>query len=229
MIRVVIICEGRTEKDFVKKIIAPHLLGYGVSASSPILGEPGRKGGDVRNKRVIDDIVDHLETDRNAFCTTFFDFYGMKTDVLGRSEAGKKSDHKEKKQIVEDAIFKAIKEKVGDTTIRRFKPYIQMYEFEGLLFSNVEKMSSRLSDGDSKIKQEIQSELEKILKAKSPEEINDSKETAPSKSIKKMFYNYGKITDGIPLAEDIGLKEIREKCLLFDDWIKWLESLSQKE
>jgi hypothetical protein len=44
-----------------------------------------------------------------------------------------------------------------------------------------------------------------------------------------MFYNYGKITDGIPLAEDIGLKEIREKCLLFDDWIKWLESLSQKE
>lgn len=228
MTRVKIICEGRTEGDFVKKIIAPHLLGFGVNASSPILGEPGRKGGDVRNKRVIDDIVTHLETDRNAFCTTFFDFYGMKTDVPGRSEAAKKSDHKEKKQIVEDAIFKTIKEKVGDTTIRRFKTYIQMYEFEGLLFSNIKKMSSRLSDGDSIIEQKIQSTFEETLKTRSPEEINDSSETAPSKRIKKMVSNYAKITSGIPLAEDIGLKEIREKCLLFDEWIKWLESLSQK-
>ena len=229
MRRVIIVCEGKTEKEFIKKIVSPHLIGFGVNISHPILGKPGKKGGDVKGARIIGDIATILLNDSSAYCTTFLDFYGMKSDVPGRSETREKSDHKEKKQIIEDAIFKAIKEKVGDTTIRRFKPYIQMYEFEGLLFSNVEKMSSRLSDGDGKIKQEIQSELEKILKAKSPEEINDSKETAPSKRIKKMFYNYGKITDGIPLAEDIGLKEIREKCLLFDDWIKWLESLSQKE
>jgi hypothetical protein len=90
-------------------------------------------------------------------------------------------------------------------------------------------MSSRLSDGDKRVEQEIQSKFEEILKIKSPEEINDSKETAPSKRIEKIVSNYAKITSGIPLAEDIGLKEIREKCLLFNDWIKWLESLSQKE
>ena len=229
MRRVIIVCEGKTEKEFIKKIVSPHLIGFGVNISHPILGKPGKKGGDVKGARIEGDIATILLNDPSAYCTTFLDFYGMKSDVPGRSKAGEKSDHKEKKQIIEDAIFKTIKEKVGDTTIRRFKPYVQMYEFEGLLFSNVKKMSSRLSDGDSRIEQKIQSAFEEILKTRSPEEINDSTETAPSKRIEKMVSNYAKITSGIPLAEDIGLKEIREKCLLFDEWIKWLESLSQKE
>ncbi len=226
MTRVVIICEGLTERDFVKKIVTPHLIGFGINASSPILGKPGKKGGDVRSTRVLGDIVALLQSDRTAFCTTFLDFYGMKFDVPGKDKVRSSNTYKEKKQIVEDAIFEAVKEKVGDTAIRRFKPYIQMYEFEGLLFSNVEKMSSKLSDGNNKIEQEIQSEFEKILKAKSPEEINDSRDTAPSKRIEKMVSGYSKITNGIPLAEYIGLEEIRKKCLLFNDWIKWLESPS---
>jgi hypothetical protein len=229
MTRVIIICEGPTERDFVKKIIVPHLLGFGINISSPIIGKPGKKGGDIRNERVFGDIINFLQNDRTAFCTTFFDFYGMKSDIPGRVDAGSKNDYKEKKRIVEYAIFEAVKKMVGDTVIRRFKPYVQMYEFEGLLFSNTKKMSSRLSDGDKRVEQEIQSKFEEILKIKSPEEINDSKETAPSKRIEKIVSNYAKITSGIPLAEDIGLKEIREKCLLFNDWIKWLESLSQKE
>lgn len=57
------------------------------------------------------------------------------------------------------------------------------------------------------------------------EEINDGKETAPSKRIKKMVFGYSKTVDGIPLSEDIGLKEIREKCLLFNDLICWMENL----
>ncbi len=35
-----------------------------------------------------------------------------------------------------------------------------------------------------------------------------------------------KIISGIPLAEAIGLREIREKCPLFDAWISWLENPS---
>lgn len=229
MIRVNIICEGLTERDFVKKIIAPHLLGFGINASSPTLGKTGKKGGDVSGARVIGDVTTNLQNDRSAYCTTFLDFYGMKSDVPGRSEATSKVDHKNKKQIVEDAIFAAVQERVGDDALRRFKPYVQMYEFEGLLFSNVEKMSFRLSNGDSKIEQKIQSEFGKILELKSPEEINDNKETAPSKRIEKMVFGYSKITDGIPLAELIDLKEIREKCPLFDAWIIWLENLSKNK
>lgn len=227
MIRVIIICEGKTEREFVRKIVSPKLLGFGIDVSCPILGKPDKKGGDVKWARISGDVTNTLESDRSAYCTTFLDFYGMKSDVPGRSEAVSKVNHQEKKQIVEYEIFRAIKEKVGDTAIRRFKPYIQMYELEGLLFSNPQKMSSRLSDGDNKIEQEIQSELSKILKTKTPEEINDSKDTAPSKRIEKMVPSYKKTIDGISLAEDIGLKEIREKCSLFNDWINWLESLSK--
>ncbi len=228
MTRVLIICEGSTERDFVKKIVSPYLLGFGINVSSPILGRPGKKGGDVKEARILGDITTLLQSDKNALCTTFFDFYGMKSDVPGKGKVKSNNTHKEKKQIVEDAIFEAVKEKAGDTAARRFKPYIQMYEFEGLLFSNIKKMSSRLSDGDSKVEQKIQSEFGKILEEKSPEEINDSKETAPSKRIEKMVFGYSKTADGIPLAEDIGLKEIREKCPLFDAWVSWLENSSQQ-
>jgi hypothetical protein len=163
MTRVIIICEGKTEKEFIKKIVGPHLTGFGINVFHPILGKPGKKGGDVKGARIVGDVVTILLNDQSAYCTTFFDFYGMKSDVPGRSEAGSKSDHQEKKQIVEDAIFKAIKEKVGDTAIRRFKSYVQMHEFEGLLFSNIKKMSLSLGDGDSKIEQQILDEFSKIL------------------------------------------------------------------
>lgn len=228
MTRVLIICEGNTEADFVKKIIAPHLSGFGINAFSPLLGKPGKKGGDVRSARVIGDVTTFLKNDKTALCTTFFDFYGMKSDVPGRGEAGNKSDHKEKKRIVENAIFKAVEERVGDSA-RRFKPYIQMYEFEGLLFSNIQKMSSKLSDGDNEVAQKIQSEFGKILETKSPEEINDSRETAPSKRIEKMVLSYKKTTDGIDIAKDISLQEIRKKCPLFNEWMIWLESLSKNK
>ena len=99
MIRVNIICEGPTEIDFVKKIIAPHLLWFGINASSQTLGKPGKKGGDVSAARVIGDVTTNLQNDRSSYCTTFLDFYGMKLDVPGRIEAATKTDHKNKKQL----------------------------------------------------------------------------------------------------------------------------------
>ncbi len=227
MTRVIIICEGKTEREFIKKIVSPHLSGFGINVSFPILGKPSKKGGDVRGVRVIGDIVNFLRNDKSAYCTTFLDFYGMKSDVPGKNSASSKMSHGKKKEAVENAICEVVKGKVGDTKIRRFKPYVQMYEFEGLLFSNPDKMSYRLSEGNDKFGNLILSECKKILNLNSPEEINDSAETSPSKRIEKMVPSYAKIIDGISLAEDIGLREIRQKCPLFNEWINWLENLSK--
>jgi hypothetical protein len=229
MIRVIIVCEGLTERDFIIKVIKPYLSELGIYVQNPLLGKPGKKGGDVRWSRVKSDIINYLKSDKSAYCTTFLDFYGMNSDIPGRIESAEKDNHKEKKQVVENAILYAIEEEVGDGLIRRFKPYIQMYEIESLLFSDIEKMSSYLGDGDCKIEQEILSEFGNILKIKTPEEINDSRDTAPSKRIKKIIPNYNKVINGIKLAEDIGLQRIREKCTLFSTWMKWLEGLSEKE
>ena len=57
-----------------------------------------------------------------------------------------------------------------------------------------------------------------------PEEINDSPETAPSKRVKQLYASYQKPLMGIcqPL-EEIGLAAIRSECPLFDNWVKQLE------
>ena len=58
-----------------------------------------------------------------------------------------------------------------------------------------------------------------------PEDVNDSKETAPSKRIKKAIPRYNKRVAGSLIAMDIGLCVIREQCPRFGRWLTRLESL----
>ncbi|MFN7201291.1 MAG: DUF4276 family protein [Aphanizomenon sp.] len=62
-----------------------------------------------------------------------------------------------------------------------------------------------------------------------PELINDSRETAPSKRIIAQFPDYerAKSTVGSLLAESIGLEVIRNKCPHFNSWLLRLESLGK--
>jgi hypothetical protein len=46
----------------------------------------------------------------------------------------------------------------------------------------------------------------------SPEEINNSQETAPSKRILGVYNSYNKITDGYLIAKEIGIDKMREVC-----------------
>ena len=58
-----------------------------------------------------------------------------------------------------------------------------------------------------------------------PEDINDSKETAPSKRLQSVIPRYNKVLHGPMLAAEIGLKKIREECRRFDTWVRRLEAL----
>jgi hypothetical protein len=59
-----------------------------------------------------------------------------------------------------------------------------------------------------------------------PEDINNSQETAPSKRLAKIFPygRYGKVEHGALIAEAIGIETIRAKCPKFDAWITHLEN-----
>ena len=59
-----------------------------------------------------------------------------------------------------------------------------------------------------------------------PEDINDSSDTAPSKRISNLIPDYNKRIDGPLLAEEIGLSTIRAECPRFNSWIMRMESLS---
>lgn len=98
----------------------------------------------------------------------------------------------------------------------RFIPYIQLHEFEALLFSNIAIFKENFTNDELDF-----SVLEKAVKSvDSPEEINNDPTTAPSERLKSAVKGYDKVVYGACLASDIGLMTIREKCVLFNEWIE---------
>ncbi|MCP4148866.1 MAG: DUF4276 family protein, partial [bacterium] len=109
-----------------------------------------------------------------------------------------------------------------DIGSKRFLPYLQLHEFEALIFvepGQLDKISHMSLSG----------QLEKVKASfKSPEEINDNPETAPSRRILKVYPKYRKTTQGPVIVRRIGLDKIRVECKHFDWWISTLEKLGKK-
>ena len=97
-----------------------------------------------------------------------------------------------------------------------------MHEFEALLFSAPEILASRLQ-----VKPALIANI--VAKCGSPEEIDDSPDTAPSKRLIQLSNGFRKTTTGIAVAEDIGLSAIRARCPLFDEWLTAIERLPESE
>lgn len=221
MIRVHVICEGPTEEIFVRELLTPHFTPMQIYLYPALLGRPGHKGGRVKYDRLFTDVRNRLKEDTESHCTTFFDFYGLPPDFPGRHDAAQKTVVDEKAQSIKNALAKSIESELGSTVVRRFIPYIQMYEFEALLFSDPAKFARGI---DRII---LQTELQAIRDLfATPEEINDNPDTAPSKRIKRIVPGYDKPLYGTLVALEIGLDTIRHECRLFDAWIKQLEGLA---
>lgn len=194
MRNICIICEGTTETEFVNKCLVPHLINYDVYPHSRILQPPsGRhRGGRV----TIERLAKHISHEYSSYdrITSFVDFYGFQ-DRNGRSRAE-----------VEEAILNAVGVYTTGFDERFVLPYVQMHEFEGLLFSDVEQFDWVL-DGWS---EDVQEKLTAVRNQfTGPEDINDSPETAPSKRILSIFPagTYSKTEHGPIIAEEIGLEK----------------------
>ncbi len=198
MVRVGISVEGPTEERFIKAVLAPYLVAKEVYIT------PISIGGDVN----IDRVRGELKKLSNNFdyVSTLYDFYGFKKKLNSDSKAS-----------LEARIEEGVHERIRD----KFIPYIQMYEFEGLLFSCPEAMERGLNE--SGVKEWCQGVLEKF--SNNPESINDSVETAPSKRLEKGT-GYRKTTHGPNIAKEIGIEKIRQMCEGFDEWLNKLERLS---
>jgi hypothetical protein len=153
-----------------------------------------------------------------------FDFYGMPSDWPGRTAACSMALEK-KGPFVEDALLDDVC-KIAGKDFRRelFIPYVQMHEFEALLFADVAKMSEtlrRIGGPD-----DLGESLETIVRAAgSPEAINDNWETCPSRRILGLVPRYRKPFHGLVVAEQIGLNAMRRACPHFGQWVARLENL----
>lgn len=216
---VYIICEGRTETTVVKNVIAPELGMKGVFLSPIPLGGAG-KSGDVTFPRLLRDIRNQLYSFRSCYCSAMVDYYGIDDNFPGKKEARKKPDLSEKHDTVCAALSDALAQTLDEGPMRRFIPYVQMHEFEGLLFSDPDQLADELG------KQDLAQQFWAIRHDfETPEHIDDSPATAPSKRIQKLFPRYRKVQIGERAARAITLPKIRQECLLFDAWLAKLESL----
>jgi hypothetical protein len=208
--------EGPTEALFVNEVLKPYFYEKRVFVK-PFLFQEG--GGIRKYPRSQTEILNTIKSDRSCFCTTLVDFYGLPRDWPGREDADIHRAYLDKATTVEKALFANICEQLGSSFDRsRFIPYVQMHEFEALLFSD----TSILAASDSR----VSDQLERVLQSFScPEEINDNYNTCPSRRIEQHIDNYVKTVDGIIAARKIGLKKMRQECPHFNEWIEKLENI----
>lgn len=217
MKRLIIIVEGDTEKEFVDKILAPYLNTKGLTSVS-CFKIKHTKGGLTKYHHLKTDLINCVYAN-NVLVTTLIDFYALPHDFPKYEEAAKIISKTDRIKFLEKAIVEDLeKEKAAE--FPNLLPYIQLHEFEALVFSSLEAIMSLYTREEANL-----DEIEKIiLKYSNPEEINDSPITAPSKRLKKnkLIIGYNKIIDGIMIIEKAGIDTILSKCPRFKSWVETL-------
>jgi hypothetical protein len=224
MKRLHITAEGQTEESFVNDTLKPHLASYGVYADvrRVLTGKKHGKlyrGGMTNYAKAKNDIVRWLKEERGngdvAF-STMFDLYALPEDFPGFAEAKRLNNPYQKVAAIEEAFARDIDD-------YRFIPYIQLHEFEALLFVNPQLFEIEYFDNPEAIN-ELQKTAEKFA---NPELIDQGPETAPSKRIIKVLPDYenNKPAVGSMIAHEIGIDELRKACAHFNEWLAKLEQL----
>lgn len=225
MIRLHFVVEGDTEETFVRNVLAVHFGSFQIIADARRV-EFSRNKGKINRGGLLDydklhkDLVMWLKEDNNpdARFTTMVDLYALPTNFPGYTNAKRMSDPYKRVAFLEEAL----KNEIDDT---RLVPYIQLHEFEALLFADVQQFDWEFLDHESEINQLaiIPGQFDS-----NPELINDSPMSAPSKRIIQIIgeYERRKASSGPLIAEKIGLQMLRTRCQHFDEWVSKLEQLS---
>ena len=207
---VIIICEGPTEEVFCRNLLSQYL-------QNSCRIEIRLLGGNCNWQRIKDMAEKALKQQKNALVTTFFDYYGVKTKKFPnwKETVGiNKANVRERIEILENGMIEEI-----DSNLRyRFIPYVQLHEFEALLFNNIE-----VFDDMFEFEQYDRAELLNVFNEfPDPEMIDQGTETSPSHRLIKIIPAYRKVIQGNAIAEKIGIEQIRQKNKHFNDWIEQL-------
>lgn len=222
MIKVIVVGEGQTEETFVRDVLAPELWGREIFLYSRLISTSQRaKGGALTRDRVLRFLRNLLCERADTYVTTLIDLYGLRPDFPGVVDAGTGIDPIARCALIERRFTDEVVALSGCRP-DRFIAYVQPYEFEALLFSDVSKFAR------------VQSEWARFLPAleearegaTSPEHINNGPETHPSARLACLREpSYSKPLHSSRVAERIGIERIRGECQHFDAWLTRIESL----
>jgi hypothetical protein len=187
------------------------------------------RGGVLKYASVRRDLLAWLKQDTTAIVTTMFDLYALPDDFPGVQSAAAESDPFAKVAEVERALRADVLSGLSESGAPpdRFVPYVQLHEFEALLFTQPQQIVGYFDDIDGG--RQATNKPEAIRNGfPTPEHIDDGADTAPSKRIIQVLPNYARLKAqaGPAIAQRIGLPALRSACGHFDEWLSRLESLS---
>ena len=225
MKRLIIFCEGPTVQGFCKQLLLPHLIAYNISIHTILIAHSKRHGtvsrGGVPAHYVTmrRDIQNELNRHRTAdvLFSTLIDLYGLPSDFTGKESQIRKTDDPVRYVTALEAAFG------DDIADQRFIPYLQLHEFETLLFTDPESFRIEFDHCDRAIE-----ELKTIASSfPSIEHIDDGQRTCPSRRIIELIpaYEGKKRSAGPDIAFVTGIPAIRAKCPHFSSWLTRLEEL----
>lgn len=210
MKNVYVYCEGQTEESFIREVLYPYFINQGIYIY-PIICTAKRtatkkiRGGVSGYAKIKKELTLICRQHRNEYVTTMFDYYAMPEDTP-------EIDYHDQDIISSiKHIEEAINHDIGQSNC---KFHFMLHEFEAILFS---KPDSFALIADSDVVNSVQAIRDSYP---TPEHINNSPETAPSKRLKSLIPNYAKIKNGTLLSKTIGIDVIMDQCPHFREWIQ---------
>lgn len=226
-VEILVVVEGPTEQTFVRDVLAPQMAHSKIYLYPALIGKPGHKGGDIRFDKAKKDIGNFLRQRNDTYITTMFDYFRIDSEWPGKADAlrqvknGATLTASQKAEILEtETRTEIIRTFPGCGSESRFVPYIEMHEFEALLFSDADILADK-AQLDAVVIRRI------IDMYDNPEEINDDPANAPGKRLESLKDGYRKVAMGKTISETIGIPAIRRKCPHFNDWLTKLEQLKK--
>lgn len=220
---VIVFAEGPTEEQFIKRLVAPALRQLNIYLKPQTLKTSKEaSGGAVSFGRLKFNARNTLRQYPNAVLATFIDLYKLDTDFPDYLISSKIPDVYNKVASLEAALHATIVEYVGCRP-ERFIAHIQPYEYEGLLFSDVDALINTDPNWSNS-----RTKLMKIRNdAESPEHINDGYDTKPSKRLEtELSPKYKKTLHGPLAAEKITLATMERECKHFREWVEKLRGIN---
>ena len=222
MLEVIVFAEGPTEEQFIKRVVAPlfHINNIFLKPQT-LKTSQDAKGGAVGFDRLKLNARNTLHQKPDAILTTFLDLYALDTSFPNFAEAKQYADVYARTETLETALHQSIVEYV-QCRPERFIPHIQPYEFEGLLFSDVNSLVLAEPSWNNFLPK-----LKLVREAfDTPEHINDSYETKPSKRLEDILSpKYKKTRHGPLAAQKITLSVMEQECTHFRSWMDKLRGL----
>ena len=215
--KVLVLVEGQTEEGFIKRVLGPYLATKEIFITPTIIKTkreirgPDHKGGVSSYQQVKRDLTPLLNDTSADIVTTMIDYYALPANFPGYHQRPT-GTYIERVEFMENQFG-------TDINRSKFLPYLQLHEFEALVFASEEKLPSTFINVPRKLAQVTA--INNFFT--SPEEINENPVSAPSKRLKSIFPDYQKTYHSQLILSQVNIDDLRAKCSHFNSWLTKFE------